>query len=155
VDLHPAGAADARVYPGVLADHAGAPARGPHRLGRGIDTDGGGVYPNLLDAGPPFQIDGNFAVTAGIAEMLLQSHDGQLRLLPALPRDWAGGRVRGLRARGGYGVDLVWREHRLSHAVIHAQRAGVCRVRYGETVVDVPMKEGATCRLTADLQPCP
>ncbi len=118
-------------------------------------TDGGGVYPNLLDAGPPFQIDGNFAVTAGIAEMLLQSHDGQLRLLPALPRDWAGGRVRGLRARGGYGVDLVWREHRLSHAVIHAQRAGVCRVRYGETVVDVPMKEGATCRLTADLQPCP
>jgi alpha-L-fucosidase 2 len=103
---------------------------------------GGGTYPNLFDAHPPFQIDGNFGGSAGIAEMLLQSHTGEIELLPALPQALATGSVQGLRARGGYTVDLTWKEGRLVEASLKADRAGQCRVRYGDRVQTIEFKAG-------------
>ncbi|MGM0879920.1 MAG: glycoside hydrolase family 95 protein [Bacillota bacterium] len=96
----------------------------------------GGVYANMFDAHPPFQIDGNFAVTAGIAEMLVQSHQGYIELLPALPDSWAEGYVKGLRARGGFQIDICWRDGQWEEAQITSSGNEEC-VLYSDKAIAV------------------
>ena len=98
--------------------------------------------PNLFDLHPPFQIDGNFGAVSGICELLLQSHGGEIHLLPALPPQWKEGSVSGLRARGGYLVSLQWRDSQLTHATLTSQNGGECNVRIGESVTFLKTRKG-------------
>ena len=109
------------------------------------------TYPNLFGLHPPMQIDGNFGITAAICEMLLQSQDGGINLLPALPKEWPAGNVDGLRARGGFEVDIAWREGKLTQAVIHPGFALSCRVTSGAKTVEIAFPNGAPVTLDADL----
>ena len=94
-----------------------------------VSVRGGGTYANLFDAHPPFQIDGNFGGTAGITEMLLQSHAGYIHLLPALPDNCQSGSIKGVRARGGFTIDMEWKESRITRLSVTSHSGGTCRIR--------------------------
>jgi alpha-L-fucosidase 2 len=111
----------------------------------------GGSYENLFDAHPPFQIDGNFGGAAAIGEMLLQSHTNAIQLLPALPGAWPEGDVAGLKARGGYEIDLSWKDGKLSRATLHAARAGAASVVYGDKHRDIRVQAGKVYHLNGQL----
>ena len=110
------------------------------------------TYPDMFDAHPPFQIDGNFGGASGIAEMLLQSQAGVIELLPALPGAWPNGSVTGLRARADFTVDVEWKNGKLVSAMIHSPDKNSCKVRYGYRVVDLKFKSGGTIRLNEEFQ---
>jgi alpha-L-fucosidase 2 len=107
-------------------------------------SKGGGTYPNLFDAHPPFQIDGNFGGVAGVCEMLMQSRDGEIELLPALPKAWSEGSVSGLCARGGYEVSFEWKGGYVRSCSIKARRNGTIILYYNGQQKTVKLKAGQT-----------
>ena len=118
----------------------------------GATGEHGGVYPNMFDAHPPFQIDGNFGGAAGVAEMLLQSQNGILELLPALPKALPAGEVKGLKARGGFTVDMRWQNGTLQSLLITSQSGGPCILRYGDLKATISTFAGKTYHLNGQLK---
>jgi len=117
----------------------------------------GSTFPNMFDACPPFQIDGNFGGTSGIAEMLLQSHAGEIALLPALPSTWPDGHVKGLRARGGVEVDVAWKDGKATRVTLKPKMDGRCKIRVpkgqqidGRNVVELPLRAGQPREIVFD-----
>jgi alpha-L-fucosidase 2 len=110
------------------------------------------TYPNMFDAHPPFQIDGNFGGTSAIAEMLLQSHTGEIELLPALPTAWPSGQVTGLRARGGFELNVAWKDGQLTTATLTSVGGRKAVLRYGNRTTELPLQPGYSAQLNSELQ---
>lgn len=115
-------------------------------------TERGGVYDNLFDAHPPFQIDGNFGGAAGVAEMLVQSQEEQIELLPALPKAFASGEVKGLCARGNFVLDMSWESSKLKQVKILSRNGGLCTIKYGEKTIQVQTRKGGVLSFNEKLE---
>ena len=109
------------------------------------------ILPNLLANHPPMQMDGNFGVTAAICEMLLQSHTGEIELLPALPSAWPNGSVKGLCARGAFEIDIQWKDGILKRAAVRSRGGRRCKIRYNGKIVDIELSPGQSCSLNGNL----
>lgn len=113
------------------------------------------TLPNLFDTHPPFQIDGNFGATAGITEMLLQSHAGEIHLLPALPEAWSHGHAHGLVARGGFVIDQDWEDGQLKQLKLRSKLGNDCKIRYGDNVITLATEQGKAYTFNGELKPLP
>jgi alpha-L-fucosidase 2 len=131
-------------------DHAYKLYRGLLRSVLPTEAAQSGTYPNLTGAHPPFQIDGNFGATAAVCELLLQSHQDGIDLLPALPKAWADGTVEGLRARGGYKIDMEWANSKIRQARISSELGGKTSVRYAGQTREIILKKGEQVTLRFD-----
>ncbi len=110
------------------------------------------THPNLFDNHPPFQIDGNFGATAGIAEMLMQSHNGVIQILPALPSSWKSGQIKGLRARGGFEIDIIWEDGKLKHLYVISLLGNPCEIRSEGNLINFETTAGQTFRFDGNLK---
>ncbi len=127
------------------------PAGGTGTMATGGGSSGGGSYPNLFDAHPPFQIDGNFGGSAGIVEMLLQSHLGAIDILPALPDGIPGGSIRGIRARGGFELDFEWKGGKLASLKVTSKAGCPLSLRYGDKSFSSPTRKGQVLKFDGNL----
>jgi alpha-L-fucosidase 2 len=111
-----------------------------------------GSYVNLFDAHPPFQVDGNFGAAAGIAELIMQSHDGVIELLPALPTAIPFGEIKGMRARGGFEFDIKWDKGKLIGLTVKATVGGECKLKYANLNITLNTKVGSVAKLDGELK---
>jgi alpha-L-fucosidase 2 len=109
-----------------------------------------GLYPNLFDAHPPFQIDGNFGYTAGVAEMLLQSQNGIIHILPALPSKWNEGYISGLKSRGNVEVDIIWKNNRMVSFILKPKFNGSYMIQYGMNFKNITLIGGKVYKFSHD-----